>query len=669
MDPRSTWILRPAGVCVVGALMVVCGLAAAGGALAAPGQSMLRPDAPPSGAVVSPTPDQPIRSGAEGDAVARLRPPLPPSGGRACRASHPVARPHAKPRRGSRHETRCAVFPAPTARSEVGQDRAPAARALPDSVRAFLATPITRVSDRRARPRDHGPRGHISRDGGPRCRLPDRGRRAGWRGSVEVRAFAVTVASAVIVLAWPASAMALDGPSPTCNQGSCVGWFNGAGVPVAVSWSAPAGASLTDCHFETITADTSGTNVSCGAYYAAQQQTVTVTVTVRRDTTPPQVTSVSPARAPDANGWYNHAVALTFAGSDATSGIASCDAPTYSGPDSGSATVAGVCRDAAGNTSAPAALCTQVRRHGAGGRRVARARPGCKRLVLEADHRLLRGQRRDLGDRVMHGPRHLHRAGRRRRERRRQLHGRRRQPHLCGGVDSLRLDAAERRRRAGPAARRERLVFQAALDQLQGQRQGLGRRFVHAPDPLRKTRQRRRQDHGNVSRRGRQRELAGDDVLQVRCDSTDGTGGEDRRRRWQRHTRMAERGRRGELRGPARAWPRSADRASLLWHGTGRRFVDHSVKNGTRYRYVVRARDQAGNTAEKSVDVTPLLPVFAPAPGTVTHRSPRSFAGLPIRRRASTTSRSTVAARRCSAAGPRRARSGFLEPGPSEAVD
>ena len=63
-------------------------------------------------------------------------------------------------------------------------------------------------------------------------------------------------------------------------------------------------------------------------------------------------------------------------------------------------------------------------------------------------------------------------------------------------------------------------------------------------------------------------------------------------------------------------------RASLLWHGTGRRFVDHSVKNGTHYRYVVRARDQAGNTAEKSVDVTPVLPVFAPAAGTVTRVAP-----------------------------------------------
>ena len=146
-------------------------------------------------------------------------------------------------------------------------------------------------------------------------------------------------------------------------------------------------------------------------YYATQQQTVTVTVTVRRDTTPPQVTSVSPARAADANGWYNHAVALTFAGSDATSGIATCGAPTYSGPDSGSVAVVGVCRDVAGNTSAPVTFALKYDAHSAGGQRVARAGPRCKRLVLEADHRLLHGQRRDLGDRVMHGPRHLHRAG------------------------------------------------------------------------------------------------------------------------------------------------------------------------------------------------------------------------------------------------------------------
>ena len=382
-----------------------------------------------------------------------------------------------------------------------------------------------------------------------------------------MRAFAATVASAVIVLAWPASAMALDGPSPTCNQGSCVGWFNGAGVPVAVSWSAPAGASLTDCHFETITADTSGTNVSCGAYYAAQQQTVTVTVTVRRDTTPPQVTSVSPARAPDANGWYNHAVALTFAGSDATSGIASCGAPTYSGPDSGSASVVGVCRDVAGNTSAPLAFALKYDATApAAGASLARG-PDANGWYSKPITVSFAGSDATSGIASCTAPATYCRAGRRRRERRRQLHGRCRQPHLCGGVDSVRLHGAERRRRPGPAARRERLVFQAALHHLQGQRRGLGRRLVHAPDPLRTPRRRRRQGHGNVSGRGRQRELAGDDVLQVRCDSTDGTGGEDRRRRWQRHTRMGRRDRRGKLRGPARVGREARPRiGAVAWH-------------------------------------------------------------------------------------------------------
>ena len=113
-----------------------------------------------------------------------------------------------------------------------------------------------------------------------------------------MKALGIGVSLVLAVLAWPATALALDGPAPSCNGGSCVGWFTGVGAPVAVSWSAPAGASLTDCQFQTITTDTSGTNVSCGAYYAAQQQTVTVTVTVRRDTTPPQVTGISAAPRP-----------------------------------------------------------------------------------------------------------------------------------------------------------------------------------------------------------------------------------------------------------------------------------------------------------------------------------------------------------------------------------
>jgi hypothetical protein len=71
-------------------------------------------------------------------------------------------------------------------------------------------------------------------------------------------------------------------------------------------------------------------------------------VTIKIDKTPPSTHAV-PARPPDANGWYNHPVAVSFAGSDATSGLAGCSSATYSGPDNGAASVAGTCTDHAGN--------------------------------------------------------------------------------------------------------------------------------------------------------------------------------------------------------------------------------------------------------------------------------------------------------------------------------
>ena len=90
MDPRSTGIPWPAGVCAIGALVVVCGLSAVGGALAAPEPSMLRPDAPPSGAVVSPI-ARPARSEAvQGAMGRRLRPPLPLPVSRSRLPKHPI---------------------------------------------------------------------------------------------------------------------------------------------------------------------------------------------------------------------------------------------------------------------------------------------------------------------------------------------------------------------------------------------------------------------------------------------------------------------------------------------------------------------------------------------------------------------------------------------------
>jgi hypothetical protein len=68
------------------------------------------------------------------------------------------------------------------------------------------------------------------------------------------------------------------------------------------------------------------------------------------DSTPPAV-RVTPDRPPDHNGWYNHPVSFAVTGTDTVSQVASCAGnTTYSGPQSGSAGVAGTCTDNAGNT-------------------------------------------------------------------------------------------------------------------------------------------------------------------------------------------------------------------------------------------------------------------------------------------------------------------------------
>ena len=76
-----------------------------------------------------------------------------------------------------------------------------------------------------------------------------------------------------------------------------------------------------------------------------------MTATIKYDATPPTASGAL-ARPPDANGWYNHPVALGVTGSDAMSGIASCSGPSYSGPDGTARTITGSCTDRAGNTNA-----------------------------------------------------------------------------------------------------------------------------------------------------------------------------------------------------------------------------------------------------------------------------------------------------------------------------
>jgi hypothetical protein len=100
------------------------------------------------------------------------------------------------------------------------------------------------------------------------------------------------------------------------------------------------------CDTKTLTTD-GVTHFDCEASLVGGGQYIDK-FTVSVDKTPPAVHGVL-SRPPDANGWYNKPVTVSFSGTDATSGIASCSSATYSGPASANAVVSGSCSDKAGN--------------------------------------------------------------------------------------------------------------------------------------------------------------------------------------------------------------------------------------------------------------------------------------------------------------------------------
>ena len=128
------------------------------------------------------------------------------------------------------------------------------------------------------------------------------------------------------------------------------GWYNHS---LSVSFSGSDGASgLASCAPpqgyegpDSVFAVVSGTctdkagNVSFGS------------IALKYDATAPQVTGASADRAPDGNGWFNHPLTVRFHGSDATSDIDVCTVADYAGPNNPNASLAGSCRDRAGNPS------------------------------------------------------------------------------------------------------------------------------------------------------------------------------------------------------------------------------------------------------------------------------------------------------------------------------
>ena len=168
-----------------------------------------------------------------------------------------------------------------------------------------------------------------------------------------MRLLFVVLVAAAFAVALPAAA----GTNPvtaTCTTssgtGPCsTGWYT---TDVTVKFTINGGSVYSGCNSVSVDNDTAGQQIGC-VVELPDQSLSGQTVTIKRDATPPTVSSVALARGPDSNGWYNHPVQVTASGSDATSGIASCTSAVYSGPDSSSASVTATCVDNAGNRSAP----------------------------------------------------------------------------------------------------------------------------------------------------------------------------------------------------------------------------------------------------------------------------------------------------------------------------
>jgi hypothetical protein len=130
------------------------------------------------------------------------------------------------------------------------------------------------------------------------------------------------------------------------------GWYN---HPLDVSFSGSDSVSGIDsCTSGSYAGPDNGSASVTGTCRDKAGNTGSAGFALRYDATPPSVDGGTPDRPPDANGWYNHQLVVTFAGSDATSGIASCDTPSYDKPTDASASLSGRCRDNAGNASGPA---------------------------------------------------------------------------------------------------------------------------------------------------------------------------------------------------------------------------------------------------------------------------------------------------------------------------
>ena len=161
------------------------------------------------------------------------------------------------------------------------------------------------------------------------------------------------VAALVVAAALAGTAEAQGTITAECASGSQTqpcnsSWYTS---PVTVSWQFTGGAFgvLSGCQVAAYDADTVDTP-SCTVTWTSDGTQSSLSFRLHVEISGPSATAI-PDRPPDANGWYNHPVSISFAGT-AFSGIASCTpAQAYGGPATAGSTIAGTCTDNAGKVA------------------------------------------------------------------------------------------------------------------------------------------------------------------------------------------------------------------------------------------------------------------------------------------------------------------------------
>jgi len=180
-------------------------------------------------------------------------------------------------------------------------------------------------------------------------------RRPMLRALLRTETIGLFIVAMMLVVAPQASAETLPTASYTIvgNLGSN-GWYQGGpgGDYVLVYWtiSDPDHLMKQGCVSPSpVSGPTTGSRDTCVITLNDNSTIPFPSSLIKIDADPPTGVTANLARPPDFNGWYNHPVGVTWQGTDATSGVASCTTVTYAGPDRAPGTLTGTCTDNAGN--------------------------------------------------------------------------------------------------------------------------------------------------------------------------------------------------------------------------------------------------------------------------------------------------------------------------------